>query len=83
MTNDLRTRIWEHKTGQNKNSFSVKYNLNKLVYFESLATVDEAILREKFLKGKSRRFKEELIEKYNPEYKELLIETLDLFHVKD
>lgn len=55
VTNDLRTRLWEHRTKQNTESFAARYNLNKLVYYEGFALITEAIAREKFIKGKSRR----------------------------
>ena len=71
MTNDLPTRLWEHRTKQNPKSFSSRYNLDRLVYCEGLELVTEAIDREKFIKGKSRKWKIELIESMNPNWNNL------------
>lgn len=71
VTNDLYRRHWEHVTKQNPNSFSARYNLEKLVYFESFERITDAIKREKFIKGKSRKFKEELINSKNPDWCDL------------
>ena len=62
VTSNLKKRIWEHK---NKvvEGFSKKYNLDKLVYFEILEDIETALNREKFLKGKKRQYKVNLIEK--------------------
>jgi putative endonuclease len=72
VTTALRTRIWEHQTKSNPKSFTARYNVTKLVYYEGFETLIEAITREKFIKRKSRRWKEELIESINPEWEELL-----------
>ena len=70
VTNDLKRRLYEHK---NKliDGFSSKYNTNKLVYFEETSDVKTAIQREKNLKKWNRQWKNELIEKTNPDYKDL------------
>lgn len=70
VTNNLNRRIYEHK---NKllDGFSKKYNLTKFVYFESTKDISEAIRREKQLKNWKREWKIELIEKDNPEWKDL------------
>ncbi len=75
VTSDLRVRLWEHKSKYYPKSFSARYNLNKLVYFEFYDSIEEAIAMEKYVKGKSRAFKEGLIEKENPEWKDLGIEV--------
>ena len=64
VTNNLFRRIYEHK---NKiiEGFSSKYNLNKLVYYECFDSEEFAILREKQLKGWTRKRKIELIESKN------------------
>ena len=74
--NDLRRRIYEHK---NKlfPGFTRKYNLNKLVYFERYQNIDEAILREKRLKKWKRSWKDDLINKANPDWKDLYSEVLN------
>ena len=71
MTTDLPTRLWEHRTKQNPASFTSRYNLDRLVYYEGFQLVTEAIDRDKFIKGKSRKWKIELIERINPEWKDL------------
>ena len=70
-TNDLHRRVDEHKNGVYVNSFTSKYNINKLVYFEIFTIVADAFSREKQVKGGSRKKKIELIEKANPEWKDL------------
>lgn len=71
VTNDLMRRIYEHRNGIDVKSFSAKYNVSKLVYFESFHSIEEAILREKQIKGGSRKKKENLINSINPEWKDL------------
>lgn len=70
VTSDLKRRIYEHK---NKivEGFSKKYGLGLLVYFEVFATSSEAISREKYLKGKTRAFKVDLIRGFNPQWRDL------------
>lgn len=71
-TNQLYKRIMEHRNHTYANSFSKKYNLFKLVYFEVYTLVQDAFTREKQIKGGSRKKKLDLIEKMNPEWKDLL-----------
>lgn len=70
VTSNLIQRIWQHKRKIVK-GFTNKYNLQKLVHYEVLESIQEAIKREKFIKGKKRKFKTDLITKTNPEYKDL------------
>lgn len=70
VTSNLIKRIWEHKNHV-VNGFSKRYNLEKLVYFEQCDSIETAILREKFLKGKTRQYKISLIEKGNSTWKDL------------
>ena len=70
VTNNLLRRICEHKTQVNK-CFSSKYNLNKLVYFEITERIEDALNREKQLKNWKRQWKIELIQKINPQFKDL------------
>jgi len=74
VTNDLKRRIYEHKNGLVKNSFSKKYNLNKLIYYEVASDAKAAITREKQFKNWERKWKIELIEKTNPEFDDLNID---------
>lgn len=71
VTNDLLRRFLEHQTVYNRNSFTSKYNVNLLVYYEIYATVQLAITREKQLKNLVRRKKMDLINNFNPEWKDL------------
>ena len=70
MTNSLKTRAWQHKTGMH-DGFTKRYLLHNLIYFEEFADVRDAITREKQLKKWNRTWKIELIEKMNPEWKDL------------
>lgn len=60
VTSDLEGRIWEHINKIHLKSFSAKYNLDKLVYFEFFSTIEEAIEEEKRIKGGSRKRKRNL-----------------------
>ncbi|RYZ89634.1 MAG: GIY-YIG nuclease family protein [Proteobacteria bacterium] len=75
VTNDLRRRIEEHKEAKPE-SFTGKYKVHNLVYWERFSHVEEAIAREKQIKGGSRAKKIALIELVNPEWKDLS-ENLD------
>ena len=70
VTRDLRRRVAEHRLHLNK-GFSDKYNTEKLVYFEIYDRLDDGIHREKQLKKWHRAWKEELINNFNPEWKDL------------
>lgn len=69
-TNDLRRRMSEHKN-KSFEGFTKKYNLDKLVYFETALTPEYAQMREKRIKKWNRQWKIELIERTNPEWKDL------------
>lgn len=70
VTNDLIRRIFEHK---NKllEGFTKKYNLQKLVYYEATSNIESAINREKQLKNWHRDWKINLINQFNPDWKDL------------
>jgi putative endonuclease len=70
ITNDLRRRVHQHKTGEIP-GFTSKYKVNRLVHFEAFADVNAARAREKQLKGWVRRRKIALIEAENPEWEDL------------
>ena len=70
MTNDLTRRIREH-TSKSGSGFTVRYNVNRLVYYEVFGDVRDAIKREKQIKGWRRSKKIELIETHNPNWEEL------------
>jgi len=69
VTNNLIRRIYQHK--KMIEGFSKKYHVHKLVYFESTPDIRIAIFREKCLKKWHRQWKVELIEKTNPQWKDL------------
>ena len=70
VTNDLKRRLFEHKNKMLP-GFTEKYNVDKLVYFEKVSDIKSAIQREKNLKKWKRSWKDELIKKFNPIYKDL------------
>ena len=70
VTNNLKKRIYEHREGL-IGGFTKKYNVKILVYFESVSDINSALIREKQLKKWERKWKLELIEKKNPEWKDL------------
>ena len=71
VTSQLEIRVYQHKTGEYKNSFTDKYNCHKLVYYEYFDYIGEAIEREKQIKAGSRKKKLRLIEKVNPRWNDL------------
>ena len=71
VTSELLFRVIEHREREYPNSFTAKYNCDRLVYFEHFDCIMEAIEREKQLKKWRRKWKEELISKFNPEWKDL------------
>ena len=77
VTSDLPSRIRQHIDKVYPKSFSARYNLTNLIYMEHLSTIEEAIDREKKIKGKSRANKEKLISDYNPDWKDLTPEVLN------
>ncbi|MFH1191312.1 MAG: GIY-YIG nuclease family protein [Candidatus Omnitrophota bacterium] len=70
VTNDLKRRVYEHKNALTR-SFTQKYNVNKLVYYEIYEEIEAAIFREKQIKAGSRQKKNELIVKTNPRWEDL------------
>ena len=70
VTNNLIRRIYELK---NKllDGFTKKYNVDRLIYFEAYSEINDAILREKQIKGWSRKKKNDLINTINPQWKDL------------
>jgi putative endonuclease len=77
-TTDLYKRTLEHKNRLYTNSFTSRYNIDKLVYFEVFSLPGDAFAREKQIKGGSRKKKISLIESRNPEWKDLF----ELFQVQ-
>jgi putative endonuclease len=73
-TKHLKTRIYQHKTKAHPKTFSARYSLDKLVCFEEYESESKAKLRETRMKKWNRAWKIELIEKTNPEWKDLYLE---------
>jgi putative endonuclease len=75
VTSELESRCLKHRNKQYSDSFSARYNVDKLVYYEQFSSIYEAIAREKQIKAGSRKKKIDLIIKDNPGW-------LDLFETK-
>jgi len=75
VTSHLIKRVHEHKN-KLMPSFTAKYNCNKLVYYEVLDTIEQAIIREKQIKHLGREDKLRLIKGFNPTMKDLYSEIL-------
>jgi putative endonuclease len=71
VTNDLGRRVAEHRAGLGS-EFAKKYQVTRLVYAEEFEQIEEAIAREKQLKGWKRIRKNELVRTANPEWKDLM-----------
>ena len=73
VTSNLPKRVWEHK---NKvvEGFTEKYNVDKLVYFETTDSIESAIKREKQLKNWHREWKIKLIKEKNPDFRDLSLD---------
>ena len=76
VTSDLLKRVWEHKNHVVE-GFTLKYNVTKLVYYEEGEDIYSAISREKQIKGKLRKKKIALIEKVNPEWRDLYLDLIN------
>ncbi len=70
VTNDLERRLYEHRNNLIE-GFTNKYNVHHLVYYEDVNDIQSALQREKQLKRWTRKWKIELIEKVNPEWRDL------------
>ncbi len=71
VTNDLKRRVYEHKTSVEKDHFTAKYKVMMLMYYERFTLAEDAIRREKQLKKGSRQRKVDLINSFNPEWRDL------------
>lgn len=71
VTSNLRQRLDQH-IGEQTNGFTKKYHIHRLVYYESCDNAEQAIWREKNLKGWNRSWKLALIEKANPKWDDLI-----------
>jgi putative endonuclease len=70
VTNDLKRRVYEHKE-KLAEGFTKKYSVNKLVYYEVCEHIESAILRERQIKGGSRKKKLDLINSMNNKWADL------------
>ena len=70
VTNDLICRVYEHRNHLIKDSFTARYHVSKLVYFEMTEDVRSAIEREKQIKSWSRSRKNALVESQNPTWED-------------
>jgi putative endonuclease len=71
VTSNIVRRLYEHRNAAFKKSFTSKYALTKLVYYEVHLSIEDAIAREKQIKGGSRTKKENLILSINPNWYDL------------
>ncbi|MBI5215120.1 MAG: GIY-YIG nuclease family protein [Ignavibacteriae bacterium] len=71
VTNDVVRRVYEHREKISGQSFTARYNVHKLVYYEFFEDAYNAIAREKQIKAGSRAKKVKLIDDMNPEWKDL------------
>ncbi len=71
VSSDLKKRIHEHKNNVHPDSFTSKYKTYKLVYYEGLHRIEDAIAREKQIKAGSRNTKNQLINSFNPHWRDL------------
>jgi len=81
VTNDLVKRCIEHRTKEHEHSFTARYNLNKLVYYEAYNDINVAIGREKQIKAGSRRKKIELIMKENSMWLDLFETSIGIDYI--
>ena len=75
VTSNLLERVCQHKRDV-YDGFTKKYNINKLVYYETFENINDAIAREKQLKKFNRKWKIGLIEKENPTWRDLYCDLL-------
>ena len=70
VTNDLARRVYEHRNHLIKDSFTARYHVTKLVYFEATEDVKSALEREKQIKSWKRARKDALVEIQNPTWED-------------
>ena len=71
VTNDLVRRVYEHKHDADPNSFTAKYQVHKLVYYETTGYLRAALEREKQIKKWNRARKNKYISQMNPQWQDL------------
>ena len=77
VSSDLLSRVWEHKNHKYPDSFTAKYNCNKLVYYCFYPRIEQAIAAEKVLKGGNRQAKIKLVKEFNSEWIDLYDGLID------
>jgi len=75
-TSDLIGRVFEHKNKANPKSFTARYNLDKLIYFEWYDRLENMVLRERQMKEWKRNWKIKIIETMNPDWHDLYNQLL-------
>lgn len=75
VTSDLPKRVWQHREGMVE-GFTKRYGCKRLVWFELHSTMENAICREKQIKGGSRQKKTGLIEEANGDWRDLYLEIV-------
>lgn len=83
VTNDLVRRVQEHHAERNPGSFTARYDVKRLVYYEYLDDIRDAITREKRIKGWKRHWKLELIEGMNLHWRDLYADIAPASLTKD
>ncbi|MDH6253177.1 putative endonuclease [Chryseobacterium sp. H1D6B] len=76
VTNDLKSRLYQHKNSGGRTHFTTKYKCFYLIYYEHFQDIEQSIAREKQIKGYSRIKKEALIHGFNPDWN-FLNETIE------
>ena len=71
VTSNLYERVYEHRNKHYPDSFTAKYNCVMLVYYTPYERIEEAIVAEKKLKDRNRKYKEKLIDSFNPDWRDL------------
>lgn len=77
VTNDLIRRVYEHRTHADPRSFTARYDVTKLVYFEETPDIRAALEREKQIKSWSRKKKNDLVCSQNPDWTDLFDNLLE------
>lgn len=76
VTNDLLRRVYEHRNSLDPNSFTARYKVHKLVYYEETNDINAAIEREKQIKSWNRKRKNKIVESMNPTWQDLYDDLL-------
>jgi putative endonuclease len=73
-TDSLTRRIWQHQEAHSARGFAARYGVKMLVYYEAFETRDAAFARERAMKKWRRLWKLELIERFNPAWRDLALD---------